>query len=284
VGLLDGKVAYITGAARGQGRSHAVLMAQEGANIIATDICEDIPDGTMVPLAREADLEETARLVEATGQKIVIGRADVRNFAELSKAAAEGIAAFGKIDIVCANAGIVYVANTWEIPEEAWDAMIDTNLKGVWNTVRATLPSMLEQGTGGSIIITTSNAAHVNMAGTAHYSAAKSGAGALARVLANELGWLKSDIRVNCVEPTSVFTNMVNNEVMFKRFRPDLEQPTVDDVKHLFYGQNLLHVPWVDPIDISRAVVWLASEHSRYVTGIALPVDAGSSIKMPGMP
>jgi SDR family mycofactocin-dependent oxidoreductase len=284
MGLLDGKVAFITGAARGQGRSHAVLLAEEGADIIATDICQDVPEGTIVPLATKADLDETGRLVEATGRKVITGRADVRNFADLENAVAEGISAFGKIDIVCANAGIVYVANTWEIPEEAWDAMIDTNLKGVWNTLRATLPSMLERGGGGSIIITTSNAAHVNMAGTAHYSAAKAGAAALARVLANELGWLKSDIRVNCVEPTSVFTSMVNNEVMFKRFRPDLEQPTVGDVQHLFYGQNLLNIPWVDPIDISRAVLWLASDQSRYVTGISLPVDAGSSIKMPGMP
>lgn len=284
MGLLDGKVAFITGAGRGQGRSHAVLLAEEGADIIATDICHDLPEGTIVPMSTREDLEQTAKLVEATGRRVIHRQADVRHFDELKAAADAGLAEFGHIDIVCANAGIAYVANSWEIPEEAWDVMIDVNLKGVWNTIRATLPSMLERGEGGSIIVTTSNAAHVNMAGTAHYSAAKAGAAAMARVLANELGWLKSTIRVNCVEPTSVFTGMINNETMFRRFRPDLENPGVEDVKHLFFGQNLLTVPWVEPIDISRAVLWLASDHSRYVTGISLPIDAGSGIKMPGMP
>lgn len=283
MGMLDGKVAFVTGAGRGQGRSHCVLMAEEGADIVASDICQDIPEGTIVPLATMEDLEQTAKLVEAAGKRIVYGVADVRDYNAVKAIAERGLEAFGHIDVVCANAGMAHVANTWEIAEEVWDAVIDTHLKGAWNTIRATLPSMLEQG-HGSIILTTSNAAHVNFAGTAHYSAAKAGMAAMARVLANELGWQKSMIRVNCVEPTSTFTPMVDNEPMFKVFRPDLENPTVEDIKPVFAGLNLLPIPWVEAIDISQAVLWLASDRSRYVTGISLPVDAGSAQKAPGMP
>jgi (+)-trans-carveol dehydrogenase len=283
MGLVDGKVAFITGAGRGQGRSHAVLLAEEGADIIATDVCEDIPGGCPYPLASGQDLEETARLVRATGRQVLTAKADVRKFSELKAAADDGLARFGRIDIVCGNAGIIGMANTWELTEEAWDDVVDTVLKGGWNTIRATLPAMLERGTG-SIILTTSSGADVNFPGSAHYAAAKAGLVSLARVLANELSLLKSMIRVNCVQPTSVWTGMNDNEHMFHVFRPDLESPTVEDIKPAFAGLNLLPIPWVEAIDISQAVLWLASDRSRYVTGISLPVDAGTTQKAPGVP
>jgi SDR family mycofactocin-dependent oxidoreductase len=283
MGLVEGKVAFITGAGRGQGRAHAVLLAQEGADIIASDVCADIPAGCPYPLSTEEDLKETARLVESAGRRVISAKADVRNYPELKELADIGIEKFGKIDIVCANAGIIGMGNTWELSEEAWDEVVDTVLKGGWNTIRATLPSMLERGTG-SIILTSSSAAEVNFPGSAHYAAAKSGLISVCRVLANELAQLKSMIRVNCVQPTSVWTGMTDNEYMFRVFRPDLESPTVEDVKPAFGGLNLLPVPWVEAIDISYGVLWLASDQSRYVTGVSLPIDAGTTQKAPGTP
>jgi (+)-trans-carveol dehydrogenase len=284
VGRVENKVAFITGAGRGQGRAHAVRLAEEGADIIAVDACKDIPGGCPYPLSSKSDLEETASLVRKIGRRIHTLVADVRNFDALKSAAQAGAAELGAIDIVCANAGIIGMANLWELTEEAWDDVIDVCLKGTWNTIRATLPAMLERGAGGSIILTSSSAAMVSVPGSAHYSAAKAGVISLCRVLANELHQQGSSIRVNCIQPTSVWTGMVNNDYMFRIFRPDLDNPTIDDIKPTFAGLNLLPVPWVQPEDVSNAVLFLASEESRYITGVALPVDAGSMQKAPGLP
>jgi SDR family mycofactocin-dependent oxidoreductase len=284
MGRVEGKVALITGAARGQGRAHAVRLAREGADIIAVDSCVDIPAGCAYPLASKADLDETARLVEALDRRIVTAVADVRDYAGLRAAADEGIAELGPVDIVCANAGIIGLGRLWEITEEAWDAVIDVCLKGVWNTIRATLPAMLERGAGGSIILTSSSAAMSNIPGSAHYAAAKSGVVSLARVLANDLSLLNSTIRVNCIQPSSVWTGMLDNDYVFKIFRPDLENPTVEEVKPVFRGQHLLPIPWLEAGDIASAVLFLASDESAHITGIALPIDAGSMQKAPGLP
>jgi (+)-trans-carveol dehydrogenase len=271
-GRLGDRVALVTGAARGQGRSHAVRLAEEGADIVAIDIVDDI---SSVPykLATKADLEETGWLVGQAGSQVLCARADVRDFDEVKEVATEAMDRFGRLDIVCANAGVISYAPGHELSGQAWSDVVAVNLTGVWHTLKACVPHMVTAGHGGSIVITSSMAGLKGLANTAHYTAAKHGVVGLMKVFATELA--AQSIRVNCVHPTSVNTEMLHNEPTYNLFRPGLEHATLEDAMDGFRFVNSMPVPWVEPSDVSAAVAWLASDESRFVTGISLPVDAG---------
>lgn len=277
MGLLEGKVAFVTGAARGQGRSHARRLAEEGADIIAIDACAT-QDWLTYDLGSEADLALTVKEVEALGRRIVASRADVRDLAAVRAALDNGVAALGgRLDIVCANAAIISApAPTWEMDVEQWRELIDVNLTGVFITVKAAIPHMIAAGNGGSIALTSSGAALISGPGLADYKAAKAALLSLTRTLACELA--EHVIRVNAICPTAVDTPMIQNETLYRSFRPDLDNPGREDVKAGFAAMNLLPIPWIDPVDVSNAIVWLASDAARYITGITLPVDAGNQL------
>ncbi|MCD2197749.1 mycofactocin-coupled SDR family oxidoreductase [Actinomycetospora endophytica] len=270
MGRLEGKVAFITGAARGQGRSHAVRMAEEGASIIALDICDQIPS-VFYPMATKADLDETVAQVEAVGGRIVASVADVRDKASIQSAYDTGIAEFGHVDTVLPNAGIMPVINEGE-QEQAWHDTIATALTGVWQTMEVALPGMIERGRGGSVLITSSAAGLSSIGlntipGQAAYVAAKHGVVGLMRLYASQLA--KHSIRVNTIHPTGVATPMVMNEPygVFVQTYPEIAgSPNY---------QNPMPVPLIEPIDVSNAMVYLASDEARYVTGVTFPVDAG---------
>jgi (+)-trans-carveol dehydrogenase len=278
MGKLEGKVAFITGAARGQGRSHAVRLAQEGADIIAVDLMGPV-ETVGYPLATQQDMDETVRLVEALDRRIIAGKADVRDSAALKAAVDDGVAQLGRLDIVLANAGIASFAPVDEMTDEMWDDMIDINLTGVFKTVRAAVPHLKAGGRGGAIVLTSSTAGIKGLANLAHYVAAKHGVVGLVKTLANELA--PHMIRVNSVHPTSVDTMMIHNEQTYAAFRPDKAPSDVtrDDVGEAFQSLNALPIHWVEPVDISNAILWLVSDDARYVTGVQLPIDAGSVIK-----
>jgi (+)-trans-carveol dehydrogenase len=277
MGRVEGKVAFITGAARGQGRSHAVRLAQEGADIIAVDICEAIPENPYDP-ATEEDLAETVRQVEALDRRIVAEKADVRDYGQLKSVVDRGVAELGRLDIVSANAGISGSPNKSEdIPDDEWTNMLDINLSGVWRTVKAAIPHLRAGGRGGSIVLTSSDAGLFAYENVAHYVSAKHGVVGLMRTLALELA--PDMIRVNSIHPTTVDTDMVQNEKIYGLFRPDLEHPTKQDFADAATQMNALPIPWVEAVDISNALLWLASDEARYVTGVALPVDAGAAVK-----
>lgn len=277
---VQGKVALITGAARGQGRAHALRLAQEGADIIAVDVCETVAT-TPYDGATEADLAETVKQVEDLDRRILTRKSDTRDLAGLEAAVADGLSEFGRLDIVCANAGIASFAPAWELTEDVWQDVIDINLTGVWKTVRATVPTMLEQGSGGSIILTSSIAGLIAFPNLAHYTAAKHGVTGLMRTLAVELA--PHRIRVNSVHPTTVDTDMVNNEPVYSLFLGGMQGATRADAEIGMKALNAIPIPWVDPVDISNAVLWLASDEARYVTGTTQVIDAGamSPFKIP---
>jgi SDR family mycofactocin-dependent oxidoreductase len=278
-GRVEGKVAFITGAARGQGRSHAIRLAEEGADIIAVDIAEDIDSvRRFYPGATEADLAGTVKQVEALDRRIVATRADVRDYAALQRALDEGVAELGHVDIVSANAGIfIFGEPAHLVTESDWQDVIDINLTGVWHTAKAAIPHLIEQGTGGSIVLTSSTAGLKGFPGVSQYTASKHAVVGLMRTLALELA--PYSIRVNSVHPTGVATDMILNEATFRLFLPDAENPTREQAAEVFATTNALPVPWVEPRDISNAVLFLASDEARYVTGVTLPVDAGFTIK-----
>ncbi|WP_449282816.1 mycofactocin-coupled SDR family oxidoreductase [Leucobacter sp.] len=278
-GRLEGKVAFITGAARGQGRSHAVRLAQEGADIIAVDICEEVPSITrFYPGATEEDLAETVRQVEALDRRIVASKADVRDYAGLKEALDRGVAELGHVDIVSANAGVFSFGDqTQDVTDSDWQDVIDINQTGVWHTAKAVIPHLIEQGTGGSIIITSSTAGIKGTPNVAAYTASKHAVVGIMRTLALELA--PHRVRVNTVHPTGVDTDMIQNEATFRLFMPDVEHPTREQAAPIFQSTNALPVPWVEPIDISNAVLFLASDEARYVTGTELKVDAGYTLK-----
>jgi SDR family mycofactocin-dependent oxidoreductase len=273
---VKGKVAFITGAARGQGRAHAVRLAEEGADIIAVDFSEDI-ETVPYDLATKDELAETAALVEEAGGRVVTAEADVRDHAALKKALDEGMAEFGRLDIVVANAGILSLARAWEIEEHVWQDMIDVNLTGVWQTCKVTIPTLIDQGEGGSIVLTSSLAGGKGLMNIAHYTAAKHGVVGLMRTLANELA--PHMIRVNTVDPNAIDTPMVHSEACYRIFRPDLESPTREDAAVAYQSLNAMPVAWIDSREVSHAVLFLASDEARWVTGARLPVDAGAAIK-----
>ena len=276
MGRMKGKVAFVTGAARGQGRSHAVRFAEEGADIIAIDICEQLST-VPYPMATPGDLAETAKAVEALDRRIVARQADVTDFEAVKRTVDEGVAELGRLDVVCANAGISTMGLTWELTEEQWNEMIDVNLGGVWRTVKATIPVLIDQDEGGSIIITGSTASLKGFAGVPHYSAAKHGVVGLMRALVNEVS--RYNIRVNTVIPTSTNTPMIQNDMMRELFQvaPDA---SLEDYGQAFQAMHTLPAPWAEPRDISNAVLWLASDESRYCTGDILQVDCGFHAKV----
>ena len=278
MGLVDGKVALVTGAGRGQGRSHALKLAAEGADVIAVDIGGGQVETISYDLASEADLDTTVSAIEAMGRRAVKAIADVRSLSDVQAAVDAGLAELGKIDIVCANAGIGSWAVAWEMTEQQWKDMIDINLTGVFNATRAALPSMVERGEGGSVVLTSSTAGLRAYANTAHYTAAKHGVIGLMKVLAQEAG--PHRIRVNAVCPTTVRTPLVINDSTFELFAPHLEHPTEDDVREPFESLNILPgVAWIEPEDVSDAVLFLCSDAAKYITGVALPIDAGNIVK-----
>jgi SDR family mycofactocin-dependent oxidoreductase len=276
-GRVEGKVAFITGAARGQGRSHAVRLAQEGADIIAIDVCGPI-DNLAYPHSAPEDLAETADLVKNLDRRIVTAQVDVRDFDGLKAAVDNGVDQLGRLDIIVANAGIGTFGNKLhKIREDVWQDTIDVNLSGVWHTVKAGVPHILRGERGGSIVLTGSVGSHKAMAYTGHYIAAKHGVIGLMRAFAVELG--QHSIRVNSVHPSQVNTPMTMNDITFRLFRPDLENPGPEDFAPFSQMMHVMPVPWVEAVDISNAVLFLASDESRYVTGISLPVDAGALLK-----
>jgi (+)-trans-carveol dehydrogenase len=276
-GRVEGKVAFITGAARGQGRAHAVRLAQEGADIIAVDICKPI-ESVQVPLSTPEDLAETADLVKAQNRRIFTAEVDVRDYDALKAAVDTAAEQLGRLDIIVANAGIGNGGATLDkTSERDWTDMIDVNLAGVWKTVKAGVPHILKGGRGGSIILTSSVGGLKAYPHTGHYVAAKHGVVGLMRTFAVELG--QHMIRVNSVHPTNVNTPLFMNEPTMKLFRPDLENPGPDDLKVVAQMMHTLPIGWVEPEDISNAVLFLASDESRYITGVTLPIDAGSCLK-----
>ena len=276
-GRLEGKVAFITGAARGQGRAHAVRMAQEGADIIAVDICKQI-DSVLIPLSSPEDLAETADLVKNAGGRIHTAEVDVRDYDALKAAVDAGVEEFGRLDIIVANAGIGNGGQTLDkTGEPDWDDMIGVNLSGVWKTVKAGVPHILAGGNGGSIILTSSVGGLKAYPHTGHYVAAKHGVVGLMRTFAVELG--AQNIRVNSVHPTNVNTPLFMNEPTMKLFRPDLENPGPEDMKVVGQLMHTLPIGWVEPEDIANAVLFLASDEARFITGVTLPVDGGSCLK-----
>lgn len=273
---FEGQVALVTGAARGQGRSHAVTLAGEGADIIAIDACADHPN-VPYPLGSAADLERTVKEVEAAGARVVACVADVRDLTALEAGVAEGIVAFGRLDVVCANAGVNNPAPMLDMAEDVWLDVVDVDLSGVWRTCRAAIPHLIAGGRGGAIVLTSSAAGLKAYANIAHYTSAKHAVNGLMKTLAQELA--PHRIRVNSVNPTQVDTPMIMNPPMYKLFCPDLESPGRDDFAPVSQAMNALPIPWVDCVDVSNAVAFLASDEARYITGVALPVDAGVLVK-----
>ena len=277
-GRVEGKVAFITGAARGQGRSHAVRLAEEGADIIAIDVCGPISSNTQIAPATPDDLAETVDMVKGTGRRIVSAEVDVRDYAAVKQAVDSGVEQLGRLDIVVANAGIGNGGQTLDhTSEEDWDDMIAVNLSGVWKSVKAAVPHLLSGGRGGSSILTSSVGGLKAYPHTGHYIAAKHGVIGLMRTFAVELG--QHSIRVNAVCPTNVNTPLFMNEGTMKLFRPDLENPGPDDLAVAAQFMHVLPVGWVEPRDISNAVLFLASDEARYITGLPVTVDAGSMLK-----
>ena len=267
MGNLEGKVAFITGAARGQGRSHAVRLAQEGANIIAVDICSQI-ESVPYPMSTPSDLEQTVKEVEAEGSRIVARQGDVRDVADLRRVFEEGTAELGPVDIVLANAGIGPGGH--EPQDQDWEDVIAVNLTGVWNTGRVAIPSMIERGEGGAIVLTSSTGGLMgvgtNDTGILGYTAAKHGVIGLMRSWANYLA--PHNIRVNSVAPTGCRTPMVTNSSLSDILEAN---PGVASAM-----SNAMPVDMVEAIDVSNAIAWLVSDDARYVTGSVIPVDAGS--------
>ena len=275
MGQLDGRVALITGAARGLGRSHAQLLAEHGADVIALDLCRDI-DTVDYRLPSDDELTETARIVEAAGRRAVTVHADVRRLEEVTAAVGEGVAAMGRLDIVVANAGIGPTHAESDDPadlQRAWQTVIDVNLTGTWNTVWAARPHLLAGGGGGAVVLTSSTAglkgAAAGIPGGAAYIASKHGVVGLMRSFANELG--PHGIRVNSVHPTAADTPLL------------VDNHAPDDLRAERSGrrraQHALPVDVIEPIDVSNAVLWLVSDAARYVTGVTLPVDAGYTVR-----
>ena len=282
MGSLEGKVAFITGAARGQGRSHAVRLAAEGADIVGIDICAQM-DTVNYPMATSDDLAETVKLVEAEGRRMVAAEADVRDLDAVAAAVAQGIPEFGRLDIVLANAGVM----TQSLPPHeksraAWKDGIDVMLTGVWNTLQATYQPLIDGGRGGAVVITSSSSGLRPFftdfsGGFDSYAAAKAGVIGLMRSYA--AGLAEWNIRVNSIHPTNVDTPMLQHDSMYRLFRPDVENPTRDMFEPIAKGMHALPIPWVDSVDISNAVLFLASDEGRYITGATLPVDGGLGIK-----
>jgi SDR family mycofactocin-dependent oxidoreductase len=272
MGRMTGKAALITGAARGQGRAHAVRLAEEGADIVAVDLLGTIDTvGYSTPDSRDKD--ETIKLVHDRGRRILFEQGDVRDLARLEQITAKAVSELGHIDVVVANAGICTSSPSWDMAETMWQTLIDINLTGVWKTVRAAIPHMIAAGRGGSIIIISSIAGLGAFPNMVHYDAAKHGLVGLMRGLAVELG--QFNIRVNTVHPTNVDTPMLQN-YSIRELMTGNPAATEADVVPVMSAQHIFNVPWVDVEDVSNMVAWLASDEARYVTATTQVLDAGA--------
>jgi (+)-trans-carveol dehydrogenase len=279
MGRLDGKIALITGAARGQGRSHAVHLAREGADIVAIDICAQV-ETVPYPMSTPEDLAQTVSEVEALDRRCLPIEADARDPRQMEEMTATAVAEHGRIDILVVNHGIVSQGGWDLMSADDWRVMIDINLNSIWFATRPVIPQMIEQG-GGAIVMTSSTAGLRAVHTIINYNAAKFGVIGMMKTLAADLG--QHSIRVNAVCPTNVDTPMLMNEQMLTKWtgKPNA---TKDDFRFPASAMNLMPVPWVEPEDISKAVLFLVSPEARYVTGVAFPVDAGLLVQPPGMP
>lgn len=276
-GRVEGKVAFITGAARGQGRSHAVRLAQEGADIIAVDLCAPV-ESVPYPLSTSDDLAETADLITSAGRRVVTAEVDVRDSAGLRAAVDSGVEQLGQLNIVIANAGIGNGGESFDqVSDDDWQTMIDINMTGVWKTAKAAAPHLIASGPGGSVILTSSMAGRKAYPMMTQYVAAKHGVVGIMRSLAVELA--QHMIRVNSVHPSHVNTPMVMNDATLSLFRPDLDNPGPDDIAPICQMFHTMPKPWVEAEDITNAVLFFASDESRYVTGVQMPIDLGSGLK-----
>ena len=266
-GTLQGRVAFITGAARGQGRAHAIRLAREGADIIALDVCAPVSDSISYPAATPEDLAETVRAVEAEGRKVLAREVDIRDDAALRQLVSDGVEQFGRLDILVANAGVLSWGRLWELTDEQWDAVVGVNLTGTWRTLRAVIPAMIEAGNGGSIVVVSSSAGLKATPGNGHYSAAKHGLVALTNTLAIELG--EFGIRVNSIHPYSVDTPMIEPDLMMQVFK---EHP---HYVHSFGPMPLQPNGFMAADEVANVVVWLAGNGSGTLTGAQIPVDKG---------
>lgn len=276
-GPLEGRVAFVTGAARGQGRAHAIRLAGEGADIIAIDVCGPISDTITYPLGSSEELAETVRAVEATGRKVLSREVDVRDLAALQQVVADGIEQFGRLDILVANAGVLSWGRLFEMSEEQWNAVIDVNLNGTWKTIRAAVPAMIEAGNGGSIIIVSSSAGLKATPGNGHYAASKHGLTSLTNSLALEVG--EYGIRVNSIHPYSIDTPMVEKEAMMElfgkfpsfihSFKPFPYRPVSQE------GASSLQ-DFMTAEEVSDVVAWLAGDGSMTISGSQINVDRGT--------
>lgn len=266
-GSLQGRVAFVTGAARAQGRSHAVRLAREGADIIALDICGPVSDSVTYPAATPADLDATARAVQAEGRNVLAREADIRDDAALRQLVADGVEQFGRLDIVVANAGVLSWGRLWELTDEQWDTVIDVNLSGTWRTLRAVVPAMIDAGNGGSIVVVSSTAGLKATPGNGHYAASKHGLVGLTNTLALELG--EFGIRVNSIHPYSVDTPMIETNAMMKLLGAH------PSYLHSFSPMPLQAKGFMTVDEISDVVVWLAGDGAGALSGAQIPVDKG---------
>ena len=267
-GSLPGRVAFITGAARGQGRSHAVRLAREGADIVALDICAPASATLTYPAATAEELAETVRLVEAEGRKILAREIDIRDDAALRQLVADTVGEFGRLDSVVANAGVLGWGRVWELTDEQWDTVIGVNLTGTWRTLRATIPAMIDAGNGGSIVVVSSAGGLRATPGNGHYAASKFGLTALTNTLAIELG--EYGIRVNSIHPYSVATPMIEPAAMMKIFA---DHPAF---VHSFPPMPLQPNGFMAPDEVSDVVAWLAGDGAGTLSGTQVNVDKGA--------
>lgn len=278
MGKFDGKVVLITGGARGQGRSHAVRFAQEGADVAICDIAGQL-DTVPYSMAREPDLAETVKLVEELDRRCVAVRADVRDLGQVQAFVSQTRSELGRVDFLLANAGIFSFGRIAELDGPTWSEMIDTNLTGVFNAMRAVLPVMIEQGSG-RIVATSSMAGKTGGTNIGHYTATKWGVIGLVKSAALEVA--ANGITVNAICPTTVNTDMIRNDAAYRLFRPDLEQVSPEEAAAVFQTLNPIPVPWVEPVDISNAMVFLCSDEARYITGETIAVAAGMNASNAG--
>jgi SDR family mycofactocin-dependent oxidoreductase len=271
MGRFDGKVVLVTGGARGQGRSHAVEFAKEGADIVVTDIAKQV-DTVPYGMSSESDLAETVKRVEELDQRCLSVVADARDTAATNRAVEAAIAEFGKIDILLANHGLLSLSPVADMPDEMWDDVIDSDLTGVFKSIRAVLPHMLARKSG-RIIATASMAGRTGLPTVAHYCAAKWGVIGLIKSVAREVA--AEGITVNCICPTNLDSDMIHNPAFYALFAPGIENPTREQVTPGFTSLNAIPIPWIEAIDISNAMMFLASPEARYITGEALHVSAG---------
>jgi SDR family mycofactocin-dependent oxidoreductase len=277
-GPLEGRVAFITGAARGQGRAHAIRLAQEGADIIAIDICRPISETITYPMGTSEELAETVRAVEATGRKALAREVDIRDLAALQKVVADGVEQFGRLDVLVANAGVLSWGRIHEMSEEQWDTVIDVNLNGSWRTIRAAVPAMIEAGNGGSIVIVSSSAGLKATPGNGHYSASKHGLVALTNALAIELG--EFGIRVNSIHPYSIETPMVEKEAMmdlFTKFPQYVHSFSPMPYHPVNHQSKKGLMEFMLPEEVSDVVAWLAGDGSATISGSQIAVDRGTA-------